>query len=315
MISLFVFTSAVPRTRKANLDDAKAKAADASKKRDEANANPKRKDIPIEIASLTNKMEEIKVKIEGDKTIQNELFQLQEQQIQIDQIKKSADQELEKLQEDIKLDSNSLQFRAYKIKPPTTDLPTRDVDKAGEQVKKLMNSLHDEIQERLEERDSELGKTNDDVRRLTAVVSEKNALLHQDKQSIGSIKVRMDQLQSNLDKTEQVVQELRVFEGSGFNFDATAKDPQKLLDHLTDTVEKMDSESTEGIPQTAIRKVMNKLLKQVRRLCSKFLFPFVVLLSEFFYDPFSLPVYFRHESARTSLNVLVVRKAWWERMI
>lgn len=247
------------------MEDAKTKAADASKKRDEANANPKRKDIPIEIASLTNKMEEIKIKIEGDKSIQNELLQLQEQQIQIDQIKKSADQDLEKLQEDIKLDSNSLQFRAYKIKPPTTDLPTRDVDKVGEQVKKLMYDLHDEIQERLEERDSELGKINDDVRRLTVVVSEKNALLQQDKQSIGSIKARMDQLQSNLDKTEQVMQGIRAFEGSGFNFDATTTDPQKLLDHLTDTIEKMDSESTEGIPQTAIRKVMNKLLKQVRR--------------------------------------------------
>lgn len=265
MSSLLVSTSAAPRTRKANLEDAKAKAADASKKRDEANANPKRKDIPIEISSLTMKMEEIKVKIEGDKTVQNELFQLQEQQIQIDQIKKSADQELEKLQEDIKIDSNSLQFRAYKIKPPTTDLPTRDVDKVGEQVKKLMYGLHDDIQERLEERDSELGKTNDDVRRLTAVVSEKNALLQQDKQSIGSIKARMDQLQSNLDTTEQVVQEIRAFEGSGFSFDVTTKDPQKLLDYLTDTIEKMDSESTEGIPQNAIRKVMNKLLKQVRR--------------------------------------------------
>jgi DNA repair protein RAD50 len=244
------------------LDDAKTKAESASKKRDEANGNPKRKDIPIEITRLTNKMEDVRVKLENDKSVQTELLQLQEHQIQIQQIKKSADSDLEALQEDIRLEVNADTWRSYKLKLPPTNLPKREQDKVGDQLKVVMDEVSRETIERFQEKETELSTTNDDVRRLTQLVSEKRALMQQDALSASNKTARMATLQESVDQLKQILHEVRTFENKKLP-DLNETMPQELLDYLTKLLESIELESTEGVQSEVITKLVKSLFRLV----------------------------------------------------
>jgi DNA repair protein RAD50 len=248
--------------RKATLDDAKTKAETAAKKRDEANGNPKRKDIPIEITRLTNKMEDTRIKLENDKSVQNELLQLQEHQIQIQQTKKNADSELEALQEDIRLEVNADTWRSYKLKVPPTSLPNREQDKVGDHLKTVMDQVNRETLEKFQEKEADLSTTNDNVRRLTQLVSEKRALIQQDVVSVAIKSSRMATLQQSVDQVKQVLQEVRAFENKKLP-ELHETMPHELLDYLTKLLENIELESTEGVPSEVITKLVKSLFRLV----------------------------------------------------
>jgi DNA repair protein RAD50 len=256
---------AVPRMRKGVLDDAKKNAENAAKKRDEANANPKRKDIPIEITSLTNKMEDIRIKLENDKSVQAELLQLQEHQIQIQETKKNAESELNTLQEDIRVEVNADTWRGYNLSVPPTELPKQQDDKLGEKLKRMMNEINRDVSARFEEKENELLKMNDDITRLTQLVSEQKALLQQDALSVSNKKARLAVLQGNVDQIKLVLQEVRAFENSGELAGLGESKPQELLDYLLKRLNNLEMESAEGVPTEMIRKVMGSLFKLVSR--------------------------------------------------
>ena len=69
------------------MEDAKNNFVKAAKERDDANANPRRKEIPIEIQSIGNKIEDLKVKIKNDTEVQQDLRRTFETQSAIEQLK------------------------------------------------------------------------------------------------------------------------------------------------------------------------------------------------------------------------------------
>jgi chromosome segregation ATPase len=247
------------------LEDAKTNAAKMAKQRDEANADPRREAIPIELGSLQSKIDNIKNKIDTEKAIEKDLRELQEHEFQIQNSKKQADSDLDQLQEDIKQDSCSYNFTTYKVEAPPAELPNRRDDSKGEQLKKSMERICDDVQERLIERDSEFNDENDTVRRLTAAVSERNALLQQSQQSVAITKNRMTQLEESVEKVKKVIQEVRSFEDR-IPASLDQGNPHDLFDYLTKRLEDLEGESTEGIPHDAIKKVLKKLFKLVRPL-------------------------------------------------
>ena len=252
--------------RKSNLEDAKKNAIEAAKNRDESNSDPRRKDIPIEIASTTNKIDDLKIKIQNDTVIQQDLRRTFETQSAIEQMKGQCQTEIEELKE--KISEYRFQFQAYKISPPPQDLPGADIDKRGEELKKVMETVSDEINDKFEERDRELTKTRDTIRRIEAIVSEKSALYNHDIQSIRNKQHRMSGLKPSIEKTRQVVEELRSFEardeGISTPVAITENRPEELLSYLTERIGDIEGQSIEGISPDMIKRVMKKLFKLVR---------------------------------------------------
>jgi len=228
-----------PKLRKGNLEDAKKSALMAAKNRDGANADPRRKDIPVEITSLTNKIDDIKIKIENDKVVQQDLRRTFETQSAIEQMKGQCQTELEELKE--KVSDYRFQFQAYKVSPPPSDLPGDDTDKRGEELKKIMESVSEEITDKFDDRERELIKNQDAIRRIEAIVSEKSALYNHDIQSIRSKQQRLGGLKPSIERTRQVVEELRSFELRDQKVPTpvaiTDARPEALLSYLTDRVD------------------------------------------------------------------------------
>ena len=262
---MYYFNSsfAGPKLRKSTLDDTRRNTEVEAKKRDEANANPRRKDIPIEITSLTNKIDDIKITIEHDKTVQQDLRRTMETQSSIDQKKEQCRSDLEEL--NIKLADYKFQLQAYKITPPPHTLPGDDTDKRGEELKQLIEKIGDEINCKFEDRERELNKNQDAARRIEAVVLEKRALLSHNLQSSRTLRQKLVGLQQSIEKTKQVVEHLRSFESRDLKIPTpvsiTETDPEKLLSYLTMRLEYIDSGSTDEIPPAMVKKVVKKLFR------------------------------------------------------
>jgi DNA repair protein RAD50 len=233
----------------------------AAKNRDEANGDPRRKDIPVEITSLTNKIDDIKVQIESDKTVQQDLRRTMETQSSIDQKKEQCRSDLEEL--NIKLADYRFQLQAYKITPPPHTLPGDDTDKRGEELKQIIEKIGDEINCKFEDRERELNKNQDTARRIQAVVSEKKALLNHNIQSSRTSRQKLIGLQQSIEKTKQVVEHLRSFESRDLKIPTpvriTESRPEELLSYLTKQLEKIESESTDEVPPEMVMKVVKKL--------------------------------------------------------
>jgi len=252
-----------PKLRKSNLEDTKKNTETAAKKRDEANADPRRKDIPIEITSLSNKIDVIKIEIENDKAVQKDLRQTLETQSAIEQKKEQCRSELEEL--NIKVTDYRFQLQAYKIPAPPQTLPGDDIDKRGEELKMIMEKIGDEINVKFDDRERELFNNQDGTRKIQSVIAENKALLKHNLQSSRALRQRLGGLQQSVEKTKQVVEQLRSFEPRELKLPTpvgiTETRPDELLSHLTQRLEEIDNESTEGVPPEVVKKVIRKLFK------------------------------------------------------
>lgn len=241
-------------------------AAKAAKQRDEANADPRRKAIPIELASLDNKIDDVKAKIERDKVVQQDLRRTAETQNAIQVMKDQCAKELDILQEDIQ--EFNFQFQLSRVTPPPKELPTANDDQRGDGLKKIMEKIHDDVERKLRGKEAELEKYNDAVRRLEQVVSEKSALLKHDQQTLMSKRPRFVQLDASVGKARQVVAEMRQVEPRLLGFQTptaiSETKPQDLLNYLTKRLEEIEGQSTEGIGSGDLKKIMLKLFHQVR---------------------------------------------------
>ena len=247
------------------MEDTKKNTEKAAKNRDEANADPRRKDIPIEITSLSNKIDDIKIQIENDKAVQKDLRQTLETQSAIEQKKEQCRSELEEL--NIKVTDYRFQLQAYKISAPQQTLPGDDTDKRGEELKKIMEKIGDEINVKFDNRERELINNQDSARKIQSVIAENKALLNHNLQSSRAFRQRLGGLQESIEKTKHVVEQLRSFEPRELKLPTpvgiTETRPDELLSHLNQRLEEIDNESTEGIPPEVVKKVIKKLFRLV----------------------------------------------------
>lgn len=257
------------------MDDAKTKAEDAAKKRDAANSNPRRNQIPIEIESIKNKMAAVQQKLEKEKEVQSDLMDYQKDAAEIHEAKISADSEFETLQEAIKENVDESQFRSFGLSPPPMVLPKREDDIKGVKLQKLIKQARDEIGEKLGQSEAKAVNINKSVKTLTEKKDKATALLDQDKASATSANSRMTQLQSSVDQIKQIVHNVRGYEKnhreSGDSpFKPDAEDPQALVDYLKEALDQIEAQSTKGVPLAALKKVMKSLKRAVSETSNRY---------------------------------------------
>ena len=206
------------------------------------------------------------MKIQNDMVVQRDLRSTFETQSAIEQLKGRCQTEFEELQE--KISSYRYQLHAFKINSDNVDLPGSDVDKRGEELKKVIEKLSEQINDKFADRERVLTKSQESIRNVEAIISQKSALHEHDVKSIRIKQQRMAGLKPCIEKTRQVVEELRSFEARDEEISTpltvTADNPEELLSYLTKRIEDIEGHSTEGIPPHMIKKVMKKLFKLVR---------------------------------------------------
>lgn len=251
------------------MDDAKTKAEEAAKKRDTANSNPRKDQIPIEIESFKNKMAAVQQKLDKDKEAQSELMSYQSDAAEINEAIASADSEFDTLQEAIKENVDETQFRLFGLDAAPMVLPKREDDAIGDEVQKLIKKTRDDIQDKLGEREAKAANSNKTVKSHTEKRDKATALLDQDKASAASARGRLAQLQNSVDKINQIVLHVRGFEKNASReserslFKPDAENPQALLEYLKDALEEIDSQSTKGVPLVMLRKVTTFFKRKV----------------------------------------------------
>ena len=110
-------------------------------------------------------------------------------------------------------------------------------------------------------------KNQDVTRNIQSVIAEKTALLNHNTQKARSIRQRLIGLEPSIEKTKQIVEELRTFENRELQIPTpiAIKDtrPEELLSYLDERIQTLDDESMEGIPPAAVKKVIKKLFQMV----------------------------------------------------
>ena len=258
--------SATSRHRKSDVEEAKRVATKFSKERDEANADPRRTEIPTEIRSMEEKIDKYKREIEDDQIALRDLRHSAEAQNAIAVLREQCVKDLETLQE--QLQEQSYVMQKFKIASPG-DLPgARGGDTNGEELATAVESIVDSVTSKHESANIMLAKVTADVNGIQRLVSEKSALLSHDQNMWAAKNARMNQLSGDngcIDKVRRVVQAVREYQQSISmttpNLDESR--PQELLMYLESRLEEEEAESTEGIQPQVIKKVITRLKKQV----------------------------------------------------
>eukprot|EP00934_Nitzschia_sp_Nitz4_P008970 Nitzschia sp. Nitz4//scaffold260_size33533//17430//22260//NITZ4_007879-RA/size33533-augustus-gene-0.12-mRNA-1//1//CDS//3329544683//8960//frame0 len=254
------------RIRKSEIDEARRMAAKFAAERDEANSDPRRLQIPVEIRSLENKVDQLKREVDDDKIALEYLRQTADSQNAIVVLRDQCVKDLEMLEENVKESSYSLQ--QFNIKMPES-LPGNVDDEDGDELTRCFEKVVDEVTEKYDAINSDLERANADLSKSSQVVSERTALLGHDQRAILIKRERMSKLEgpgSAIDAVQNVVTSLRAYErqiGSNTPMDLDESRPQELLKYLDSRLAEEESQSTEGIPSDTVRKIMSRLMKQV----------------------------------------------------
>lgn len=254
------------RLRKTSVQDAEEEAAKAARARDEMNNNKRRTDIPTELRYHKDEIERLTAKIAAEKATLDDLRSSAEQIQSINVLKEQCEKELENLQED--RGEIHYEWRQYKVSPPPTVLPGIDVDEKGEELKKIFCTVHDEISRKVEEKEHELVRDEDKVKKHQQFVSEKSALLKHDEEALNAKRPRMVQTGHSFEEAKRIFVELREYEQRDLQVPTPAivsfEKPDTLMEYLNDRVNDIEGSSTLGVPPETVRKIMKKLFRLVR---------------------------------------------------
>ena len=115
------------------------------------------------LTSITlNCNEDLKLKIQNDMVVQQDLRSTFETQSAIEQLKGRCQTEFEDLKE--KISDYKFQLEGYRIASNSADLPGSDVDIRGEELKRAVQSLSEKINDQLADRERVLTKNQDSLR-------------------------------------------------------------------------------------------------------------------------------------------------------
>jgi DNA repair protein RAD50 len=258
--------STTSRHRKSDVEEAKRVAAKFSKERDEANADPRRTEIPTEIRSMEEKIDKYKREIEDDQIALRDLRHSAEAQNAIAVLREQCAKDLETLQERMQEETYAMQKNKISFPP---ELPgARGGDANGEELVTAFESMVVSVTSKHESANLELIKATADMNGIQRLVSEKSALLSYNQNMLAPKKARMNLLSGengSIDKVRRVVKAVREYQQSiGIttpNLDESQ--PQELLSYLESRLQEEEAESTEGIQPQVIKKVITRLKKQV----------------------------------------------------
>lgn len=261
----------VPTVRKSDIEEARQQAARFAKERDEANNDPRKNQIPIEIRDIESKLDHLKRDLEDDKIALVYLRQTSETHQAIAVLRGQCIKDLEILEDNTKDSAYILQ--TFNLSTFPKKLPCMDeIGDDGNVIRDIFAQFLNEIKDKHDLRRLALDRANADVGKSQQAVSERRVVLGHDERLLSSKRARMGQLEApggSVELLSKVVQDLRVYEadlGLSTPDDVTLGHPRKILAYLSNRLAEVESQSTEGIQPDSVRKIFSRLIKQVRVL-------------------------------------------------
>lgn len=235
----------------------------AAKQRDKATSDVQLKDIPAQIRAKDGQIDMLKREIDYDNVAKKELQKNTDAQNSITVLKEQAVTELENLQESV--NENSYAFTKFNMDAPA--LPAADADANGEDLVETIETFSTETKNKFETTKQELDKAKDDQAEKQRDVSEKSALLSHNKQTLASLRSRLDALggeNGSVGRFQRAVNAIRQYEQSaGMPSVLQGSDPQVVMAHLSSRLEEIEKAASGSIQADVLSKIMDDLYKMV----------------------------------------------------
>lgn len=244
----------------------------AAQRRDEANNDPRKTEIPIEIRSIEEKLDNLRRVIEDDQQVLRDLRHCSDAQNEIVVLNDQTTKDVENLRDAMR--EHSFDFQKYVIQTPDPVRIAED-DVNGDLLVDAMEKLATQVSKKFDEVSDKLSTTTNDVAAKQQIVSQKSAMLSHNRQSFESLSAKLASMNGEngcYGKYLRIVRTVKRFEmenGVATTIDDT--DPQRAVNHITAQLEKLDENSVEGLTGDILYKVFKQIKKMVRTRSSRFL--------------------------------------------
>mmetsp|Transcript_31649 Transcript_31649/g.76800 ORF Transcript_31649/g.76800 Transcript_31649/m.76800 type:complete len:1417 (+) Transcript_31649:548-4798(+) len=254
------------KLRKTSLEDAKAEAAKAVKERNDANKNPRTKEIPTEIKLRKKEVDELTQKIASEKSIVEDLRKQGDDLKKIEIIKDQCKKDLDDLQED---KNQPFDFMTHGVDPPPSELTSIENDPDGEKLKTIFEKIVEDLEEKTSEKESRYEKSQNEIQKLETSISEKKALMRHDEELLKPKQRELQKTEQSLETARRIYKEIRDFEmkeeeSTPVNIPLT-ENPDQLLDHINTRIEEQEENSLDGITRLEMKKVLQSIFNQSRK--------------------------------------------------
>ena len=250
------------RVRKSDVEDVRRRVEKLVAQRDQANADPRREEIPTEIRRLEEKVDSIKRQIEDDRIALDSLRLCADAENQISMLREQCTKDVELLEETIR--ENSFSLQKFNIQP-TGDMPHYN-DDDGRALVTFIESYVDKSQAEYTKAKAAFTAAEDEAEKSQRTVNEKGAICVSRQQNLQSISNRIDTLRDGaVAKVESAMAKILKYE-AGEGLDGPAKNAPigDFLSYLDDRLKALDEDSPLDDAEYSTR-----LLKKLRRLAKK----------------------------------------------
>lgn len=254
------------RMRKSEIDEAKRQAAQYAKQRDELNREPRKSVIPREIKAAEEKIDALRRAIEEDASVLRDLRQGADNQAAIDMLRHQITQDAENVEEALR--ENSFLLTKHDLSPSTRGFGS-DAD-GVDRIVEEMKSLVDKARDKHGEKGHDLSRVEEEVHSAQKGVSEKGALVDQNRRNLNRLRSRVEDLSTpgrGVAKIKKMIRTVRNYEnntGLVPSDDVELRQdmkPEDLLNYLSERSREFNSAA---ITPESVRGVLKKL-KQLAR--------------------------------------------------
>lgn len=252
------------RVRKSDVEDMRRRVESLVKQRDEANNDPRREKIPIEIRRLEEKVDSVKRRIEDDRIALESLRLCADAENQISMLREQCTKDVETLEETIRENAYLLQKYNLRLQGDGS-LPSYE-DDDGRGLVTYMESLVDKAQAEHSKAKAKHFKMEEDFNKSQRTLNEMQAACASKQQSLQSINARISSLKDGpVAKVESAIEELRTHESElGLEAPAKGASIKDIISYIDSRIQKVDEESPLDDIDYSV-----KLLKKLRKLAKK----------------------------------------------
>lgn len=260
----------MPIVRQSDIEEARQQAARFAKERDQANTDPRKDKIPVEIRDIESKLDSLKRDLEDERMTLEYLRQTSDIQQTVSVLKGQCLRDLEELEESMQ--DFAFVAQSFNISSLPKKLPTlQDMGGDGSVIRDIFSQLLDQVNEKLDSQKAASDRANHHATKLQQEVSECRVLLNQDQREVEKRRTRLALLESSggpIERVSQVVEELKVYErdsgGPSANKTVDQWDPQGLVAYLSDRLVQAERQSGQNISTESLRNIFSQLMKQAR---------------------------------------------------
>ena len=239
------------RVRESDIEEMEIIVRTTRKAFEQANDESKRKDIEAEIARCKKKIEDIRMKEEGNREALTLLRQLSNAHNEIRNLRDQEVNELEMLRE--KLRGQFPSMLRFNIRSSVPGVPSAEEDPSGDEVVRVCESLRDDVETKMDSIQNENRLLNEELVRIQQKLSERSAVAsstrHQIESMRGSIS-RLEDPKGTYARARNLVLDVKSYAASlekdhlldQSNFEG-------VLSFLDDTLKELD-EKAEVTPQS-----------------------------------------------------------------